>query len=399
MRRLPAVGLAVGLATVCTACYDFDGPASPQDPAPAGAPGRTGAARLPVTGGEPAPDDAAAVALSLRGLACGGAPGAVVCSGALVSGRVVLTAGHCAEPYARGRIEVWTGAALGDPNLTRRAVSDIRVHPHYTEASSDFDAAVLLLASPLPAVPWPVLATPMDASWVGRSVRVLGFGEPQAGAGTGERRAGDAVITEVAGHTFTMAPDPALTCHGDSGGPVLADIDGTPHLVGITSAGDARCADWAVAVRVDALIPGFLDSALAVAPEEQPPILPSETCEAPCTGDADCPADLVCAEDGSGDPRCVLPGLSPGSFPAGCDEDTPCGEGQCVALGPECRCHVTCEPAPASGEEAGCSLAPGRGSPSPAERGWLAVWGLSLLASLRCRWRTLRIRSRSPGSS
>lgn len=378
--RLPPVfglmlSLPLSLSFLCTACYPADDPA----PGRRAAPEAPAAVQQPVSGGEPAPDDAAAVAVSLRSAACG-QPGTVVCSGALVSSRVVLTAGHCAEPYARGRIEVWTGAGLGDPNISRRAVSAIQVHPEYDETASAFDAAALFLAAPLDAPLWPLPKAPMDATWVGRTVRVLGFGEPESGGEAGERRAGAAVITAVTQHTFTMAPDPALTCRGDSGGPVLADIDGAPTLVGVTSAGDAECTEWATAARVDSLTANLLAAALAEPPED-PPIPPGEVCAAPCAGDVDCPADLVCADDGSGDARCVLPGLEPGGFQGTCDEDAACGDGPCVALGQECRCLVPC--ALVVDPEAGCSLVSARGSRAPAEGRWLLVGGLFLLVSIR----------------
>ncbi len=374
--RLPPVFglvLSLSLPLLCTACYPTDDPAPGRQTAPE-APATV---QQPVSGGEPAPGDAAAVAISLRSAACE-QPGTVVCSGVLISSRVVLTAGHCAEPYARGRIEVWTGAGLADPDLSRRAVSAIQVHPEYDETASAFDAAVLFLAAPLAAPLWPLPKAPLDATWVGRTVRVLGFGEPESGGEAGERRAGTAVITAVAQHTFTMAPDPALTCRGDSGGPVLADIDGTPHLVGVTSAGDAKCTDWATAARVDSLTDTLLAAALAEAPED-PPITPGEVCAAPCTGDLDCPADLVCAADGSGDTRCVLPGLEPGGFQAACAEDAACAEGPCVSLGGECRCLTPCAPVPDSAE-AGCSLAPAGGPHPPADTRGPVAWVLAILA-------------------
>ncbi len=334
MRRLAAllVAAAVGAFTLLnTSCHE---------PAP------TGTSRHAVRAGTPAPDEAAAVAISLRGVACEDGPGAVVCSGTLVSSRLVLTAGHCAEPYARGRIEVWTGASLESPDLDRRVISSISVHPEYTETTSAFDAALLLLDSPLDAPLWPVPPTPMDATWVGRTVRVLGFGETgdTAGLTAGERRSGTAVITAVDEFTFTLAPDPALTCRGDSGGPVLADIDGVPHLVGVTSAGDKECIEQSVAARVDTLLPGFLDVALAAAPPDDPPIPLEQTCSSPCTADLDCPADLVCAEDGSGAARCLLPGLEPAHLGPSCEDAAACGEAPCVALGPTCRCHTPCDP-------------------------------------------------------
>ena len=349
MRRLAVLAaavLAAAAAFLNTSCHD-----SPP----------TGTSRHPVRAGTPAPDETAAVAISLRGVACEDGPGAVVCSGTLVSSHLVLTAGHCAEPYARGRIEVWTGASLESPDLDRRGVSSISVHPEYTETSSAFDAALLLLDSPLDAPLWPVPPTPMDATWIGRTVRVFGFGETgeTAGLTPGERRSGTAVITAVDEFTFTLAPDPALTCRGDSGGPVLADIDGVPHLVGVTSAGDKECTEQSVAARVDTLLPGFLDIALAAAPPAAPPIPLEQTCSSSCTADLDCPVDLVCADDGSGSMRCLLPGLEPARFTAPCEDSAACGEARCVALGPTCRCHAPCDPpiAPDPQDAAGCSVA------------------------------------------
>ena len=84
----------------------------------------------------------------------------------------------------------------------------------------------------------------------GDRVRVVGFGAPRFGVNdeVPTKRAGVQRVDEVAERTFRGRPDPATPCNHDSGGAVL---DERGDLVGVISAGDLLCAEYALATRAD----------------------------------------------------------------------------------------------------------------------------------------------------
>ncbi|MBK8256312.1 MAG: S1 family peptidase [Polyangiaceae bacterium] len=289
-----------------------------------------------ITQGEPAPADVAGAALSMRTLACDSSPGAVLCSGVFVAPDRVLTAGHCVEPYKRGLLEVWSAPDNSHPDVFRAGVRALVVHPSYTETASDFDGALLFLTHPASVSPWPMWEGAIDSTWVGREVRLVGFGETELNPENAQRRSTTAEISQVNEHTFQLAPKPGLTCRGDSGGPVLTTVNGTEYLIGITSAGDPDCEKTTTATRVD----GLKDVLQASAPPN--PVIPqADICEAPCSSDLECPDDLVCQQGDDGVGRCSLSTLGSSRFAAACTEDTDC-ETSCVRLGASCRCATSC---------------------------------------------------------
>ena len=105
-------------------------------------------------------------------------------------------------------------------------------------------------------------------------------------------------------------------CVGDSGGPSLLDIDGTTHVVGVTSFGDQNCAIFGSDTRVNAQT-AFIDGVLAALDLDCDS---DGTCQAGCgvgaaPADPDCPvcvADAICtagcgAEGNPADPDCACP--------------------------------------------------------------------------------------------
>ena len=53
-----------------------------------------------------------------------------------------------------------------------RAVSELLLHPRYSEIASDFDLAALWLDGPVSATPVALHREPLDSSWVGQRLRV-----------------------------------------------------------------------------------------------------------------------------------------------------------------------------------------------------------------------------------
>jgi Trypsin len=157
--------------------------------------------------------------------------------------------------------------------------------------------------------------------------------------------------------------DPSLPCNGDSGGPVILNVDGSARIIGVISYGDEECRDYAVATRVDAYATSFLDSFASVgtvptggrclfggncsqgecfAPPDAPLVA---YCDAACSATSACPAPLECSETASGS-RCRYPEPSPGAFGTSCTGASTCDSALCarVAGTQTSWCSTVCFP-------------------------------------------------------
>jgi V8-like Glu-specific endopeptidase len=243
--------------------------------------------------------------------------GRFICSGALISSRIVLTAGHCT--MSPPPVEVLFSDTIRHLGARVR-VQKIVVHPEFV--SSDFrhaDLALLVLRerARVPSLTWNAAGLPED--FVDREVRVVGFGLQSQGGITGEKMTVSIAIDRLVGEReYEYA---GATCGGDSGGPQLLDEAGDELLVGVTSYARGGCGGEAGAHRVDVhagWIQGVLD-------EEDPPSC--ERDERCVTGCADADPDCPCAADGF----CVALCLDPGS-----DPDCP------LVCSPGNECSTTC---------------------------------------------------------
>src|SRR5258708_27121188 len=94
------------------------------------------------------------------------------CSGTLVVPRVVLTAAHCLNGAAPRNVFMGVAPSLGGAFID---VLDYRVPPRFDPTTLENDVGVVLLAEASAHPSWPLLPTPMDATFVGMNVRLVGF--------------------------------------------------------------------------------------------------------------------------------------------------------------------------------------------------------------------------------
>lgn len=176
--------------------------------------------------------------------------GSQFCGGTIAAPNKIVTAAHCVEGTDPASIEVVSGRTkMSGTDGTVSKVTDIWVHPEYTDASgSGFDAAVLTLEGEVKEAP-ATLAAPDDPAYAPDTMTtVLGWGTTSSGGQQSDHLLKvDVPIVDQAkcnenyggGITDTMVcagfPEGGKdACQGDSGGPLVV---GT-KLMGIVSWGE-----------------------------------------------------------------------------------------------------------------------------------------------------------------
>lgn len=177
----------------------------------------------------------------------GAADERLVCGGALVAPRLVITAAHCVYGFRSAERRVVLGQSVLDGSAPEHAVSAVSVHPGYDPAFLRNDVALLTLAAPVAELPVAAAGARPGVSAVVRgwgATATDGAPSAQLRAATlsvlparrCERRYGDyhnrASMLCAAG----QGVDP---CAGDSGSPLtVAGPDGSERLVAVVSSGD-----------------------------------------------------------------------------------------------------------------------------------------------------------------
>lgn len=194
-----------------------------------------------------------------------------VCTGTVLSSRVVLTAAHCTAGSKQVAVAYFEDGA---PVL--QVVTAVARHPGFSRNSAvSVDIALLRLDNPLPARFQPVsIDAGGAAGQIGESLMIAGFGLADErdikSAGT-LRSAEVELLPRLYPRFLRIGLDSQLSslaiCKGDSGGPVFAGGGGAPVLVGVVYAaertGKAKaCGAAAQAVRVSPQR-GWIDGVMA----------------------------------------------------------------------------------------------------------------------------------------
>ena len=180
-----------------------------------------------------------------------------ICTGTLISSKLVLTAAHCVLENISYFIKF--GAVNLQDTTELLAVSNRWKNPKYNPKSLGNDIGLLQLAEEVSVGKLPSLATPsMEKQVKGAKLTIYGWGRDHTLKVTNllnksTLRNQDTQATKIWAKSFnkntmlaagTYLPKEKLFsggCNGDSGGPLVARIDGTLTLVGVTSWGSAKC--------------------------------------------------------------------------------------------------------------------------------------------------------------
>lgn len=172
-----------------------------------------------------------------------------LCTGTLVSDRVVLTAAHCldgAPPI--GLMQVRLGDDVNFPNVAHYAVADYGSHPKFcgdTEKCKEdiYDYGYVILEEPVTEVA-PVRVLTAQEEWdevmrVGSPITVVGYGlDEKKLIGIKRQVEVDIVKFSGSGIEFQAGGDGMDSCQGDSGGPAFVRLSsGEWVLGGVTSRG------------------------------------------------------------------------------------------------------------------------------------------------------------------
>ncbi|MGA9526059.1 MAG: trypsin-like serine protease [Myxococcaceae bacterium] len=288
--------------------------------------------RTDIVGGSVANGDPAVVALAVLY----GSEYLEYCTGTLIGPRTVLTAAHCDFPYGeQARYFVVFGTYVASPSFAV-PITDFIPHPMYSRQRSVNDIAVVKLATAVTAVsPIGINLTPLDNTWLGKSIRHVGFGNTSVtngnATGSGTKREVIYGIREILQEVIESGTRGKQTCTGDSGGPGFITHPGstTEVVAGVVSFGDADCTVQGYDANVATYATWVLNTMSAW---DGPSCIEDTRCKQGCTPvDPDC----ACIEDNVCNPQCYNLDKDP-DCPKNCAADGICAVGICPTPDADC---------------------------------------------------------------
>lgn len=179
------------------------------------------------------------------------------CAGVLIDDTWVLTAAHCVVGQATSQIDVAVGVFdLSNYSGSRIALKSIRVHPQYNANNSQNDIALLELSQASSQPTLPLFTGEPDV--LGGMVTAIGWGMADGTTYWYYPEKLRQVDLPVVADSYcnNIYPTPLVAsqlcagyyegkdvCNGDSGGPIVAQIEGAWVHVGLVSYG-TTCADY-----------------------------------------------------------------------------------------------------------------------------------------------------------
>jgi hypothetical protein len=164
-----------------------------------------------------------------------------LCSGSLITSSQLLSAAHCFS----GTV-VEAAAAIGTGVFP---IESWVIHPDFQRGGefAPFDLAVVKLSGTVDVDTIPIIASRNVG--VGELITAFGYGSDEKGrtALDEEReetlKAGNMIVSDSLSGVFLAAFNStgSAVCSGDSGGPAIQVVDGSPGIVGVTSFDIAGC--------------------------------------------------------------------------------------------------------------------------------------------------------------
>jgi secreted trypsin-like serine protease len=207
------------------------------------------------------------------------------CTGTLVGPKLVLTAAHCVDDtIGAAGFAAYFGTDITietDPGFRFiTAAASLAVHPAWDPANvtAGNDIAVLQLADTVPITPIRVRTAPLTNADRGKPVELVGWGITGGGKeDLGVKRRVVSTMFDFDAKLIAIGDNVTNTCSGDSGGPAFFE----GRVIGVTSFGDAACAQTGFDTRVDTFVDFLGAAGVDVTPDTADPTDPVDPTEPP----------------------------------------------------------------------------------------------------------------------